>query len=59
MCFGSNCDKMFSGCEKVEWKVLMKEYCKSKYFYCMRDWSGDVCVWWVLDEYKRCLKKIL
>lgn len=58
MCFGSNCNKMLSGCDKVEWKAPMKEHCKSKHSYCMRDWSGDACAWRVSDEYKRCLKKI-
>ena len=58
MCFGSNCNRMLKGCEKVEWRAPMKESCKRRESYCMRDWSGDTCAWRISDDYKKCLKKI-
>ena len=56
MCFGSNCSKMLKGCEKVEWSAPMKENCKSKHSYCVR--QGSECAWRISSEYKRCLKQI-
>ncbi|XP_020607996.1 metalloproteinase inhibitor 4-like [Orbicella faveolata] len=58
MCFGSNCNKMLKGCEKVEWRAPMKESCKRRESYCMRDWSDNTCAWRISDDYKKCLKKI-
>ena len=58
MCFGSNCSKMLKGCDKVEWRAPMKETCKSKYSYCMRDWQGNACAWRITSDYKKCLKRI-
>lgn len=58
MCFGSNCKRMLKGCDKVEWRAPMKETCKSKYSYCMRDWQGNKCAWRITTAYKKCLKRI-
>jgi len=58
MCFGSNCNRMLKGCDKVEWRAPMKETCKSKYSYCMRDWQGNKCAWRITTDYKKCLKRI-
>ncbi|KAM7450583.1 metalloendopeptidase inhibitor [Porites harrisoni] len=58
LCFGSNCSKMLQGCHKVDWRAPMKETCKSKNSYCVRDWGGNACAWRITSEYKKCLKRI-
>lgn len=59
MCFGSSCNKLLKGCDKVEWRSRLKEHCKSKNSYCVRDWKEDKCAWRMATDYRKCLKRLI